>query len=288
MGGDDYERDVTPATTGATYSSTSDQIFNRQIVIDPTCNALNRQVHTFTQSPVVVALDVTGSMGDFPRVVFDKLPMFYGNSKKYVPDPSIAFCAIGDVDHDKAPFQLTDFAAKGSDIDNWISKLYIEGGGGDPPESYEYVPLYFGQVTEHKVSTNKGFMFITGDECMKSDSPEKIRTKCRELFGFEPVGSLTNKDIFDRCLKKFYIFYLCKTPSGVVADNIQKQWGSLIGPGNVLPLMTAKAVCDIMLGCIAIVSGARTLDEYVQDLEFRGQSEERIAEVMNALGNLTP
>jgi hypothetical protein len=36
-----------------------------------------------------------------------------------------------------------------------------------------------------------------------------------------------------------------------------------------------KAVVDCMLGAIAIVTGERTLEEYIEDLEERGQTEER-------------
>ena len=28
--------------------------------------------------PIVFALDVTGSMGDWAKIIYDKLPMFYG------------------------------------------------------------------------------------------------------------------------------------------------------------------------------------------------------------------
>jgi len=28
--------------------------------------------------PIVFALDVTGSMGDWSKIIYDKMPMFYG------------------------------------------------------------------------------------------------------------------------------------------------------------------------------------------------------------------
>jgi len=30
------------------------------------------------KNPIVFALDVTGSMGEWAKVIYDKLPMFYG------------------------------------------------------------------------------------------------------------------------------------------------------------------------------------------------------------------
>ena len=47
--------------------------------------------------------------------------------------------------------------------------------------------------------------------------------------------------------------------------------------GHVLSLHDPKACVDLMLGAVAIVSGVRTLDEYVDDLVERGQTEERQA-----------
>ena len=41
-------------------------------------------------------------------------------------------------------------------------------------------------------------------------------------------------------------------------------------------MKTPKACVDVMLGAIALTSGARTLEDYVKDMKERGQDEERI------------
>jgi len=57
--------------------------------------------------------------------------MFYGQlrSKNYLPDPIISFAGVGDSYTDKAPLQVAEFR-QGSALDDEISKLYLEGGGG--------------------------------------------------------------------------------------------------------------------------------------------------------------
>ena len=57
--------------------------------------------------------------------------MFYGQimMKGYLDDPSISFCAIGDHTCDYAPLQIAEFG-QGKEIDQIISKMYLEGGGG--------------------------------------------------------------------------------------------------------------------------------------------------------------
>ena len=91
------------------------------------------------QSPIVVAMDVTRSRGNDSKVVYDKIPMLYGQllMQGYLEDPAISFAAIGDADGDRAPLQVCDFAS-GTELDRWLTKVWLEeGGGGTGRESYE-------------------------------------------------------------------------------------------------------------------------------------------------------
>ena len=58
-----------------------------------------------------MGLDITGSMGVWSQVIYDKLPMLYGQiiMNKYLKDPSLSFCGIGDATADRAPLQVTNF-----------------------------------------------------------------------------------------------------------------------------------------------------------------------------------
>jgi len=46
---------------------------------------------------------------------------------------------------------------------------------------------------------------------------------------------------------------------------------------------TPKAVIDVILGVIAITSGSRNLQTYIEDMKTRGQDADRIKEVSDAL-----
>lgn len=46
-----------------------------------------------------------------------------------------------------------------------------------------------------------------------------------------------------------------------------------------------KACIDVILGLIALCSMSRNLQDYIYDMDERGQSEERILEVKAALQN---
>ncbi len=57
----------------------------------------------------------------------------------------------------------------------------------------------------------------------------------------------------------------------------------VVGPEYVLQLHNPKAVVDVMLGAIAVTSGARTLEKYIGDMIGRKQDKDRLEEVEHAL-----
>jgi len=104
-------------------------------------------------------------MGDWTKIIYDKMPMFYGQvlMQKYLSDPSISFCAIGDYTSDEAPLQVTNFS-QGKEIDSLISKMYLEGcGGGGYSESYDMAAYFYAKHTK-LTNPELPFFFVTGDE----------------------------------------------------------------------------------------------------------------------------
>ena len=94
--------------------------------------------------PVFVGFDVTGSMRFVPYVVQENLCTLMGLllRRAYLPDPAICIGAIGDAKCDTAPLQIGQFES-GIEIEDDLSRLFLEGGGGgQQTESYE-LALYF-------------------------------------------------------------------------------------------------------------------------------------------------
>ncbi len=116
------------------------------------------------KDPIVVAMDVTRSRGNDSKLVYDKMPMLYGQilMQGYLEDPAISFAAIGDANGDRAPLQVCDFAA-GTDLDRWLTKIWLEeGGGGTGQESYELAAWFYARRSQ--LAGGKGYFFFTGDE----------------------------------------------------------------------------------------------------------------------------
>ena len=203
--------------------------------------------------------------------------MFYG---QIMTDPSISFCAIGDVFFDDAPLQITDFA-QGTQIDQLISKIYLEGGGGKGyNESYELAAYFYLKCCEIKYAEIPYF-FITSDETFYKVITSKT---IKQVIGRNEI-QMESKNVFLELTQKFNVFVLHK-PYDINSkenNNITMQWKKLLGNERVIEIKTPKACIDIILGIIAITSGARTFEGYMDDLTGRDQTEDRIEEVSEAL-----
>jgi len=291
MGGGYYERDSVDDYSSSTinnntytYSTRANQLLSR----DQIHNDLNPKIYQTTQlksigrTPIVFALDVTGSMGDWVKIIYDKFPMFYGqiNQQEYAYDPTVSFCAIGDSYCSKVPLQISTFAS-GIEIDSNITKIFLEGGGGgNLRESYE-LAAYFYQEKCQLANHEFPFLFITGDEAFFNEITAK---NVQKVLGDKINENMDSREVFKALKDKFNIFHLRKKFED---DNKEKgmyrQWADTLGPERVLQVNCPKACIDVILGAIAITTGSRTLTDYIKDMTLRGQTAERIEQITKAL-----
>ena len=86
MGGFSYDRDVYSSSSSSSWGSSSDSFgassYSKSRLSSSTLDASmlpnGKILESKTKNPIIIVLDVTGSNIDFARVVYDKLPMFYG------------------------------------------------------------------------------------------------------------------------------------------------------------------------------------------------------------------
>lgn len=282
MGGDYYDRDVYTDTTGVGYSNTA-AVSIKQSNLHPKMDPRRfdeEELVCSKENPIIFALDVTGSMGDWSKIIFDKMPMFYGQimQKNYLKDPSISICGIGDYTSDEAPLQISNFA-EGAEIDNLLKHLYLEGGGGGGyQESYELAAYFYNKYAK-LIGQELPFIFITGDEGFRDSIKTKYISKFLGLFEKEDI----NSNVVWHEIKLKYNIFLIKKPYDSPNEGIVRQmWEKVLGEERVLDIQNAKACIDIILGAIAITSG-KSLEEYLQDMIERGQTKNRCEEVKHSL-----
>jgi hypothetical protein len=163
--------------------------------------------------PIQLYLDVTGSMGQIPhQMIKDGLPTLMGTLlQNGVNDASLMFGAIGDHEWDNSPLQVGQFESGDSELDMWLERTYIEGGGGgNSGESYPlawYFAGYHVQTDSFDKRGKKGFVFTVGDEpYLKSFSATAIK----EIMGdtAEAQGTYSAEDLLEAAQKKNHVYHI--------------------------------------------------------------------------------
>ncbi len=292
-GGSYYDRDVdTSRKTLSGYTAFAQEQMSRTSLSKELLPRDKRLVSN-CRNPLVYAFDITGSMGNLPVIIFDKMPMIAGQivEQKYLDDSQVSLAAVGDVIGDEAPLQICDFSAI-KQLDPWLKKIWREGnGGGQHFESYEFIAYFYARLYDMQNSEVPIFLF-TGDESFR----EKIYgSKLQFYFGGEQED-VDSFSIFHELKDKFKgnVFLLHRYYRAYGLDTeIVAQWEKALGKGFVIKLPDDKAVADLTLGILALASGKKTLAQYVQDIKkrplemgevkYEPQGEERIKLVTTAL-----
>ncbi len=297
-GGSFYDRDVTDRRyrSSSGVSNTTERELS-QSRVDPAFLPKNRRLVCKARNPLVYIFDVTGSMGNLPKIIYDKWPGIVGQivARKYLPDPQMSLAAVGDITSDTAPLQVADFSAL-RNLDKYFKRIYFEGnGGGQGTESYEVKAYFYAYLCELPNAENPICLF-TGDEGF---NPQLYSDDLSEHFGGKHKDISAQK-VFEDLSKKFKgnVFLIHRYYNRGSDARIVKEWREVLGKDRVILLPSGTegdlAIGDITLGVYAIVSGARTLAQYLEDMrtrpldlgegvQYEPQSETRIRQVEEAL-----
>lgn len=222
MGGTTYSSSSrsTRAIASGYYSKSVNDTFAQNKVrrihetMDPK-NALIREARDSEAHPlsvpIVFALDVTGSMGKIPSyLVKDGLPHLMDSIiQGGVKDPQILFLGIGDWVYDSYPLQVGQFESGDEELDLWLTRTYLEGGGGgNEGESYS-LAWYF--AAKHTVTDawekrkQKGFIFTVGDEpCLRNLSESVVK----EIMGTNSQSGFSDKELLVMAQEKYNVYHL--------------------------------------------------------------------------------
>jgi len=200
---------------------------------------------------IAFALDVTGSMGGIPVLMATKLlPQFMKILLDVrVPDPQVLFLAVGDANCDQAPLQVGQFESTAELMDQWLTWTYLEGGGGDHPESYE-LALYF--LAMHTAMDcwekrkKRGYLFLTGDA---TPFPTLSRHIAESIIGDRLDLDLTVEEVVAKLQETFVPFFVI--PDQERRRNCERRWRDLLGD-HVLCMDTPEDVCTVTAGALAL------------------------------------
>lgn len=161
--------------------------------------------------PVILALDVTGSMGNVAVEVAKKLNVIMTKLYEKVTDVEFMIMGIGDLACDSYPIQASQFESD-IRIAEQLDKIYFEfGGGGNSYESYS-AAWYFGSRHTKLDSLNrgrKGIIITMGDEQLNPYLPIKgARSGLIDATGDNLQADVETKDLYAEASEKFNIYHL--------------------------------------------------------------------------------
>lgn len=229
--------------------------------------------------PIGLFLDVTGSMGKIPHeMIKDGLPTLVGSLvQNGIPDVALMFGAIGDHECDHYPLQVAQFESGDVELDMWLTRTYLEGGGGgNAGESY-LLAWYF--MANH-VKTDafdkrgkKGYLFTIGDEPTLKFLPSNA---IKGLMNESAVcqNTMTAEQLLAEAKKKFHVYHI-HIAHNYQSEKVVEDWRNLIGE-NLIVINNHKELSSVMSKLILSNEGLNNYSPVTSTVDNTGKKEEEI------------
>ena len=206
--------------------------------------------------PVILALDVTGSMGAAAKACAAKLNEIMTSLYEKVNDIQFMTMAIGDFSYDRAPLQVSQYESDIRILEQ-MDQIYFEGGGGG--NSFEsYTAAWYFALRHTKLDCHnrgkKGIIITLGDEPL---NPYLPRGAVESVIGDKLQGDVDTKDLYREVTEKFDVYHISVDDSDssyryhqIDAD---ATWKKVIGDNYKVSTLQnlAKTISDIIVNSAA-------------------------------------
>lgn len=201
--------------------------------------------------PIQLYLDVTGSMGHIPHeMIKDGLPTLMSTLiQSGVADASLMFGAIGDHEYDNEPLQVGQFESGDAELDMWLTRTYLEGGGGgNAGESYPLAWYFAANHIEHdsfEKRGKKGFVFTIGDEPFLRNLPVSA---VKSIMGSTAVGqgNFTAEELLAGAQKTNHVYHIFLEHGHRSCNH---EWKQLLGD-NLIIISDYKDVSKVIANTV--------------------------------------
>lgn len=202
--------------------------------------------------PVILALDVTGSMGGASVKVAKELNVIMTELYDKVQDVEFMIMGIGDLSYDNAPIQASQFESD-IRIAEQLDKIYFEaGGGGNAYESYT-AAWYFG-LNHCKLDCwnrgKKGIIITLGDEPL---NPYLPMSPLAVSTGNKIQGDVETDELFKEVVQKYDVYHLAvedrETSYWRYADRIKSSFGKYLDE-NHLKVVNMDNLANTIVGIV--------------------------------------
>lgn len=187
--------------------------------------------------PVILALDVTGSMGSACAAVARQLDQIMTKLYEDVSDVEFMVMGIGDMSYDEAPLQVSQFESDVRILDQ-LGKVYFErGGGGNGWESYTGAWYFGARHTELDCwkRGKKGIIITLGDEPL---NPYLPRIAVNNVTGDTVQGDIETGPLYEEVSEKYDIYHIVITDREASSihykERIKDSWGQYLDGQHLL------------------------------------------------------
>lgn len=201
--------------------------------------------------PVIIGLDVTGSMGAAGVEVAKSISTIIEDLYTKYTDIEFMIMGIGDLACDRAPIQISQFESD-IRIADQLDKVYFEhGGGGNGFESYT-AAWYMGArhtILDCWSRGKKGIIITTGDEPMNPYLPAR---RLASVTGDSLEKDIETPEIYAEASEKFDIYHIAVNDKSTCyrsyKDRIENSFGQLLG--DRLKTATLDSLAEKVVECI--------------------------------------
>ncbi len=266
MGSGSFDASAYRAFTTSTRGKSVDEIYSARTInknLDPKGVKIRESRDSNdnpNSTPLIVAIDVTGSMGMIADVLArEGLGTLFKEmlDTKPITDPHLMFMAVGDANCDQAPLQVSQFEADNRIVEQ-LTQIYLEhGGGGNSFESYN-LPWYFAaNHTEHDSLIKRGkrgYLFTVGDE----EAPHNLsRDQIEKFIGDKTERDISSAEMLADAQRKYDVFHIIIQEGDYARkqpDKVGSTWANVLGQ-HVIKLADHKKLAETIVSTIEVVEG---------------------------------
>ena len=200
--------------------------------------------------PVILALDVTGSMGRAAAEVARKLNTVMSRLYDTVRDVECLVMGIGDLAYDRVPVQMSQFESD-IRIAEQLDQLYLEhGGGGNGYESYTaawYMGLHHTRLDCWKRG-RKGLIITMGDEAL---NPYLPRAPLAAVTGDSPEADVETAQLYREVLPYYDMRHLhvAHRNPDIYLESAKNSFSRVLGEENFL-VTDVDGIAERIIGLV--------------------------------------
>jgi hypothetical protein len=266
MGGGSFDTNSYRTYTASVASKPREQVFDSR-KLDPLLDPKNITLRESRDSadnpastPIIVALDVTGSMGFIAEQIARSGlgALFQGIlDRKPVTDPHLMFMGIGDAACDKAPLQVSQFEADNRIVPQ-LTKLWLEGGGGgNDHESYDLAWYFAARHTVHDAMVKRGrrgYLITVGDE----QTPKRLtRDQLGKFLSAAPEADVDSRQSLTEAQRLYDVFHVVVEEGNYArghADSVKLSWHEMLGQ-KVIHLADHRLLAETVVAALQVAEG---------------------------------